>query len=193
MRQDKLLPWDGTERCSAAGGLPAPGLEPITHDVRPWREVIPIDDVKVQWSRWSESNRLPSRYQRDARPHALHRPDLNTQVGGTASRNQTCDLLVRSQTLCSLSYGGTMCMRMEPARGVEPPSPHYESVALPLSYAGAIICGPERLRSSVLPIAKRALSWLSYGPKDGVAGTDQTCDLWLRRPALCSLSYGDMG
>lgn len=26
---------------------------------------------------------------------------------------------------------------------------------------------------------------------NGVAGTDQTCDLWLRRPALCSLSYGD--
>jgi hypothetical protein len=54
------------------------------------------------------------------------------------------------------------------------------------------VCGPERLRSSNLPLAGRALSWLSYGPRDGVAGTSQTCDLWLRRPALCSLSYGDV-
>src|SRR2546428_11402542 len=82
---------------------------------------------------------------------------------------------------------------VEPTRGVEPLSSLYESVALPLSYAGVTVCGPERLRSSDLPLAGRALSWLSYGPRDGVAGTTQTCVLWLRRPALSSLSYGDMG
>ena len=82
---------------------------------------------------------------------------------------------------------------MEPARGVEPPCTQYESGALPSSYAGANHLWTREASLSGLPLAGRALSWLSYGPIDGVAGTTQTCDLWFRKPAPSSLSYGDMG
>jgi hypothetical protein len=88
---------------------------------------------------------------------------LNTQ-DGAASRIQTCDSLLRSQALCSPNYGGGWGRREE--LNLQPP--RYECIAPPIELRRH----DQRARS-------------------GVAGTDQTCDLWLRRPALCSLSYGD--